>query len=274
VTWALPGGQAAPIASATVTLCSATQPDLCSTAAAPTTQGAVIVPPAAGEYDARVHLTDAAGNGTAANGATFRVRYDPDPPAAPRLGTAQRDGPELIVPITATDPGPAPLTKLTAEICATMGDACTSLGDLAPGTTAIRVAARDGLLRVTATDAAGNTSAAGTTTLTVAAPPQLTPTPPSTPMAPIRRRTPSLKLSTARLQGRTLTIRLRLPRAITKAVTVSFPSAKAKRVKPHRGVVSTKLRLRRTVRRGTLTIRTPAQSIYKARTLKRVVRRR
>jgi hypothetical protein len=85
LSWVAPGGQHAPIALARWRICPAAAAFAgpgCVEGERPVGGPAAVAPPAAGEWDARLWLVDAAGNADpAAASDPLRLRYDPDPPA-------------------------------------------------------------------------------------------------------------------------------------------------------------------------------------------------
>lgn len=292
--WALPSGQAAPITGAIVTSCLAVS---CTTTAAPSTTSASVELPSPGEWTAAVHLADEAGNTDQANAATVTLRYDPDAPAAPTLGGPQpgqtSSFPSFSVPITISDPGPAPLELPVAELCHAGGSACAGVdGEQAnrvdftvpgPGTWMLRVRARD---------AAGNLSDAASTTVnympaepsptpsvtptpTASATPAPSPTATPTPTPSPARRRPSIRIDAARHAHSGLRVRGSLDRTATGSVKISFSVKRgnrtrsfARRIAIRAGRFAGTLRLPRSVRgrRGTVRIRYPGDSRFLPRT--------
>ena len=191
VIWTLPGLQMSPITGATIVLCPPSGIGCTTAPGATTTTGAVTLT-SPGSWTGSVFLTDEAGNSASANATPFTLRYDAEPPPAPVLGTPQQQGTsaEFLVAVSSADPGPAPLTRLGADLCRPDGSACNTVQPagltqarfVAPGT-------GDWRARVRSIDEAGNVGAWATTSFTYVPAPTATPTSTPTP-TPTRSATP------------------------------------------------------------------------------------
>jgi hypothetical protein len=288
LSWTLPDGQVSPIATATLRLCTSasctTSPADAATSTSPAITGA-------GEWAAAVALTDEAGN-TGAFSAPVTLRYDPDPPPAPTLGSPEQDGTgyDFRIPVTVADLGPAPVASLQGELCHADGSHCTPLAVQA-STTELRTSvpgAGTWQLRVRAVDAAGNTGPTATATLSYTLPaapptptPQPTPAPSSQPPATLAvRRLPALRITRARLRGRRLEVRGTLPHDATGPVrlTVRFriggrDRRVTRRVRPHRGRFHVTLHLpRRIAESARLQARFGGDARYRPRGVTRTLR--
>jgi hypothetical protein len=181
--WTLPDGQASPIVGARVQIC---HPNLgCQEVAADDPSTTQVLLPGEGTLTGKVYLEDQAGNVNPANGAPFTILYDATPPPAPTLGDITQNGTanSFAVDITPNDPGPAPLNRLTGEICDEAEASCipippqddtTHINFVTPGPGTWK-------LKVRVTDAAGNVGATATSPpFTYAEPTTPTPTPTGT----------------------------------------------------------------------------------------------
>lgn len=215
VEWTLPAGQASPIVSAAVTVCP-TGGGACTPAAGPGLTSATVNLPAPGSYEARLVLTDEAGNTNPANVAVVPLGYDATPGPAPSLGAPARQGNTFVVPVpAANDPGPAPVARLQGEVCGAGGAACQPLAaqPRLDQVTATVTGPGTYTLRVQAVDAADNPGAFASTTLTVPGPePTPAPSPTATPTPP---QTTRLRLTRVRLTKR----RVRLAGALSPDAT-------------------------------------------------------
>jgi len=94
-TWTNPGGQIAPITQATYEVCPATSAGPCSPPTpAPASGPAIVTVPGPGSWSIAVWLTDAAGNGTAANAARTAVTVPADGSAGQPPGGSGPAGPK------------------------------------------------------------------------------------------------------------------------------------------------------------------------------------
>jgi hypothetical protein len=314
LSWSLPGGQASPISGATLKLCPPAGG--CTTAAADSTTSDGITLASPGVYTGSVYLADEAGNQDSANASTFTLRYDPGAPPAPTLGAPQPQGSAggFVVAVTPSDPGPAPVAALDGDVCHTDGTGCSAL-PTQPSLTEVDgqvPAAGTWRIRVRTTDAAGNVgpyaattftyspaeptttptatptatalpspTATATATVTATAEPTATatatPTPTPTP-TPKPRRTPTLKLTRARLTTRSLRVSGALPADATGRVTLTVRArerAVVRRVTLSAGHFSVRIALARRQRGSKhvrLRVRYGGDASYTARTLRRRLR--
>lgn len=291
--WTLPSGQAAPIAAAHVGVC-------------PSGGGACVVPagvgltsagvtlPSPGLYTGSVYLTDEAGNGSAANVATFELGYDDGTPPAPVLGAPQATGGgAFVVPVDVSgDPGPAPVARLDGELCPAGGGGTCEAIPAQTETTSASVTVPgpgDWVLTLRAVDAAQNAGASATAVLSYA-PPAETPTPTPAPSAtseptatatpsPVVRRTPQLRFTRRRLTRRRLAVRGVTSPPATGFVTLTVPGRRplVRRTKVRAGAFRLRVALPKRLR-GTaklrVRIRYGGDENYAPRAIARTVRRR
>ncbi|HEV3072152.1 MAG TPA: Ig-like domain-containing protein [Solirubrobacteraceae bacterium] len=112
VTWIEPGGQVAPITEATYQVCPASGPSSCGPATlAPAGGPATVMVPGPGSWNIAVWLTNAAGNGTAANAAHTIVNV----PGGGSGSQPGGSGPGGIGPGTSTGPPPPKVTIRVSE---------------------------------------------------------------------------------------------------------------------------------------------------------------
>jgi len=241
-----------------------------------------------GVYEARVSLVDAAGNTDTATAAIATLRYDPEAPGAPTLGTPSQSGRSFIVPVAVSDPGPAPITSLEGVLCEVSGAGCRSVGTThqttsftvtvpGPGTWRLQVAARD---------AAGNVGSAATRELAVVMPspsPTVTATPAATPTPPPRT-IPRLRFIRARRSGSRLQVIASAPRGVAGTFQLRYrvkvgertTTLILRRLAARNGRISVSRVLparMRSARSGRLELRFVGDSRYLARTIARTVRR-
>jgi Bacterial Ig-like domain len=113
VTWTEPSGQVAPITEATYQVCPSTGSGACGPAtAAPAGGPATVTVPGAGSWNIAVWLTDAAGNGTAANAAHTTVNVPAGGSGSPPGNSGPGTGP-------GTSTGP-PTPKATIRVSETL----------------------------------------------------------------------------------------------------------------------------------------------------------
>ena len=301
--WSTPPGQAAPIESATVTLCPAGGGE-CSSTPADSLTATTVSLPSPGVWSIGVHLTDEAGNVDGANKATTTLRFDPDAPPAPALGSIQQ-APGAInsfnVQVSFADGGPAPLAPPLGEVCRSDGTDCTAVPEQSPGDRIYFSAPAAGtwLLRAYGRDEAGNVGAKATAAFTYAPPtptptPSATPTPtasaaptptiePTPPPAVLPRRRPLLTITSARMTATRLRVRGRLSRAATQRVELTFKarhngrSARVeRRLRARAGRIAITVRLPRSLRssrRGRVALRFRGDTRHLPRAVGRTVRR-
>lgn len=292
--WTLPGGQAAPLTDATVKVCAPSLP--CSTEPAASLTSAAVHLTVAGTHTGSVYLTDAAGNVDPANAADFTLRYDPDAPPAPQIGQPQQQsgGPTFVAQVAPNDPGPAPLARLEAQVCASDGSNCGSVTNQPVDHVTVMTPAEGMfLLRVRSVDQAGNVGPFAETPFSYAAPtptpsPTVTPTAEPTASAtttatptptatPSGRRRPAMRLTLTRLTGKRVIVRGALSAAATGRVTVAILPAGSRTVRVVGGRFRVALRLRapkRGARRIRIRVRYSGDAVFSGRTITRTVRRR
>ena len=214
-TWANPGGQVAPIATAHWTLCPRDGASSCAEGQVPAGIGQIsgLLIPREGAWELRLQLEDEAGNVAATAGsASTTVRYDAAAPAAPHdLAIAPRamNDPAAIAGWSAPSDAGAPLTAASWTLCPADGPAgCTSGSAAAAGPLDLHLPAEGTwTLSVSLRDQAGRTGAAATTTIAYARP-AVIPTPTAAPPTPTAA-TPTLTIRAATLDRsrRRLTVR-------------------------------------------------------------------
>lgn len=237
LSWSLPGGQAAPIESAQVTVCPAGSSNGCLTPAATTTASSLSLPTEGG-WVAQVRLVDAAGNVTETPG-SLPVGYDATPPPAPDLGSVEATGGSgYLVAVTPNDPGPAPIAGLQGEACPADGGACRPVGGRPDRASFELPSAGEWTIAIRTVDAAGNVSPSAVAEYRVTDPPTSSPSPdpsvtgtasPSPSPSPLARATPTLTLTKTRLSRRRLTVAGTLSANATGRIVITLKARKRTR---------------------------------------------
>lgn len=230
--WTLPEGQASPIVGATIRRCLA---GACTDEPASSVTSGHVTASADGEWSVSVWLRDEAGNESAANAAAATLRYDGSAPPAPRIGIPDNVDGTFVMHVAVDDPGPAaaPIVRFDGELCDVNGANCSQHKQspthaFSPaGVISFSPPPGTWQVRVRAVDQAGNVGATSTTLITLAPPPSGIS---QEPVAALRK-TPTLRITRARVRGGRLSFAGTITRGATGTLTVTYDARTAKGTK-------------------------------------------